>query len=312
MKTLVRKSRQWNTSPRACLKAGVIMSVSLGLISCSREDSDPSKLTVPKGQHKARYELIVENATSRKFSRGMLWLYAPVTDTTSADIPQAKDLRLVTDNLGNRQLTYRFDEIPKNFEHALSLTVDVVSRTAVFSETKVPPSEFRSGEFLIEVDDPKIRDQAAALKGVSVAQTVENVSDFLATFEKNILISKPDPTEIQREPRVRGALAVLEDSRADDLDRVLLAAALLRAVSVPARIVGGVLDDGDGVLATSEMNIWIEYLGEKGWRSLFPYQVAETISPIVFRIFDNAASLRRDHPANNFHEGVGLRIRVAQ
>ena len=283
----------------------------LGLGSCGGEDPRT-------GPYETRYDVVVESAAARQLSRGMIWLSLPTVSSASVDVQAADaDARLIEDNLGNRQLAIEMDEVPVGYRRPVSVTVTVVpgsEQSAAVAE--LPGGTFSAAEPRIEADDPKLQEKGQSLRGINVQQTVTAVENFVATLGPRQPASvgdgvpaAPDASAIVP---VRGALAAFESGEADAVDRVLLTVALLRAASIPARLVAGFLDDGDGALTSNELRVWAEYQDRDAWQPALPAGADETTRAIVFRVFSNAEGLSADSLLENLYQGVGLKISLAR
>jgi hypothetical protein len=282
----------------------------LGLGSCGGGDSGSAA-------YETRYEVIIESAAARQLSRGMIWLALPTVSSADVDVRAADDARLIADNLGNRQLAFELDEVPVGYERALSIVVNLPPQTEQLNaSSELPGGAFSSAEALIEIDDPKLQEKGQSLRAFNTQQTISAIREFVATLRPS---EAPAADESAESPALppgepdeklqRGALYAFESGEGDAVDQVLLTVALLRAASVPARVVAGFLDDGDGVLASNEMHVWAEYLEQESWQPLLPFGADEQTHAIVFRVFSRAENLASDSLIQNFFQGVGLRIR---
>ena len=104
------------------------------------------------------------------------------------------------------------------------------------------------------------------------------------------------------------ALRALRSGAATRIERVLLGTALLRAADLPARIVAGFIDDGDGVLRGSEMQLWSEYFAGQGWHAVLLDTTGDATRVIPFRVFTNADEIQDEWLPGNFFRGAGLTL----
>ena len=164
---------------------------------------------------------------------------------------------------------------------------------------------------MIEADAPELLDKSAELRGADNAETIANVRSFVASLDPPATAStdalSTDPAAAAAPATARGALATLRSGSADSLDRILLTVALLRAASIPARVIVGGVDDGDGVIASNEMRLGIEFLHAGRWHALD--DLGTSSRTIVFRVFASAEEIVPGAPINNLYQAAGLKMR---
>jgi hypothetical protein len=263
----------------------------------------------------ARYDVVVESVATRQLSKGMIWLFLPVTGRADVAPVDTLQTHVVGDSLGNRQISISLDDIPVGFELPLSISVTWPMHPL---ETDLPvnpaESQFLSAEPLVEIDQPPLRDRAASIRSNDLSKTLANIRAEVSAIQPRDYPPTADvlpvagPAEsIAETPH--GALSAIETGVGDGADRVLLAVALLRAVGLPARPVAGIVDDGDGVLAASERQLWAEYFSDGAWHAFHLADIDVQSRAVVFRIFARAGDLAHGSVAENFYRGAGLRIR---
>jgi hypothetical protein len=262
----------------------------------------------------ARYDVVVESAASRQLSKGLIWLFLPAEGHANVAPVDAPQSRLLVDNLGNRQLSISLDAVPVGFELPLSVQVSWPAETLESDLSSVPrASKFIAAEPLIEIEQPQLRDRAAAMRGGDLSETLVNIRAAVSAIrprnEAEVATAPPRAAPAESAPEVpSGALNTIESGVGDTVDRVLLAVALLRATGLPARPVAGIVDDGDGVLAVSERQLWAEYFSDGSWHALHLAELSAGERAIAFHIFARAENLTRGSIVNNFYRGAGLRI----
>gem|GEM_PF-6786627 len=138
----------------------------------------------------------------------------------------------------------------------------------------------------VQKDDPAVGNLSRVLVQwlSSQDQAVRTILDWIAD---NI---KPDPTA-----RPTDALSVLNSGRGSAEGLAHLAAAMLRRIDMPTRVVAGLAADGPWRIRT-ERNIWLTRIGRgrhvwievyfpgQGWVECDPLQSRYVVSPYYFRL----------------------------
>ena len=298
-----------NRTP-AWIQINILLLVLLGVAACD-DASDGVTYT-------ARYDVVVESAAARQLSKGLIWLFFPAVGDADVAPIDAPGMRLVTDNLGNRQISISLDDVPVGFELPLSFLVTWPAHASEATSPGVPAaSQFMGAEPLIEIDQPLLRDRAASMRGSDLSETLANIRVAVSAVQPGPrAVSATGPpiaaTEESAPEVPRGALSAIETGVGDSADRVLLAVALLRANGLPARPVVGIVDDGDGILAASERQLWAEYFSDGDWHALHLAKLSDSARAIPFRIYARARDLMPGPVADNFYRGAGLRVRTVE
>jgi transglutaminase superfamily protein len=288
---------------RFCLTAVLLGALTSGLIACGRD----------AGNARLRYDLTLENAAMRTLSRGFAWVYMPAIGTAEFAVEGAPGARKIVDNLGNQQLAFELDDLAETFQLAFStsITLDHTKPRAVDS-SDLAAVRLLAPEQLIETGDASIKAKADELRAPDVERSVANVREFVGKVVRVPPSTEPAlSTPASGAPALRhGAAFMLAHGVRDDADRALLGATLLRALGVPARIVGGFLDNGDNALSENEARVWVEYVDGGQWKPLLPADAGARDRAIVFRIFQSAVDLGTGSTVDSLYRSVGLRLKV--
>lgn len=303
------------TSVLGIVGAALVL-VSMFLVACDgksptvpHDDSDTSA--------QLRFEAAIVNAIHRSISRGMLWLFVP-TGAVSSDTAAEMGARLVTDNLGNSQLVLELRDVGEDLSMPVSLRMQATRPTPAIetgSGAAQASDIFLASERFFASGDEALNSIATSLRGQNPIDVAKNVAAFLQDGESTAAIGD---LELARHDDVHGPETgpggfvggQLASEPESVVREAFLATALFRANGIPARIVCGFVDDGDGLLAKQEVRLWAEYLQDESWMPFLPDLEGVQRSAIRFRVFGRVEEIVTGSLVDNLYQGVGLALRM--
>lgn len=210
-----------------------------------------------------RYALTVSNPTGSVVSDVQLRVYAPVTArghslsfTATANEPFDEEFDLI----GNRALRFSRQQFPPYSSKRYVVTFRGSDQPSLDS-SQSKESTFLAAEPFVESDAPEI------IEAVALIRRLEPNDDFPIQAYKwvasHVIYSGFSADD-------RGALYALREAKGDCTEYASLFVALMRAVGIPARVVGGwVLKDNSAVRAADFHN-WAEFFSDGQWRTVDP------------------------------------------
>lgn len=218
-----------------------------------------ARAETPVISRRLRFTLTFVNPLSRGLKDQHFWCYLP------ADIAGRQRLvaaqvsaphRVLDDPLGHRILALSFNEFPAFAQKTVTITT-VVELGAIASLHPLQgPDEWLAPERLIESQDPRIRAQASDLHRGTPMATAREIYDWVRGSLQYAGYIVED----------LGALQALQHRRGDCTEYAALVAALSRASSIPARLVGGYVTDRDLAPRPEDYHNWAELYLDGAWR----------------------------------------------
>lgn len=204
-----------------------------------------------------RFSFTMQNVTATTIENQRVWLYGPAVTATQ----QLEELDInafyqaTKDALGNTIILIG----PIQLGAYESRIVTVRARLSMHED----PFEiglgnrrlFLSAERFIEVDDSEIKSLAGALKRDDSLSSARAVYEWV---HGNLTYAGYLVHEL-------GAAYAIRKRTGDCTEFSDLSAALLRALQIPARILGGYVVDGDSVLQAKDYHNWCEAYVDNQW-----------------------------------------------
>lgn len=210
-----------------------------------------------------QYGFTIQNKTNRTLENSEVRVHAPVKQTSTQKvlkITSSHPYELLTDKSGNQVLKYILKNLPP-------YAVRVIKIKALLGLSEQPagikagnPKEYLRKEKYLELDHPKIREKAAALKQFGTIQTAESTHDWVAGHVKYAGYIKNE----------RGALYALERGKGDCTEYTHLYTALNRINRIPTRMVGGYICPESRVIKPVDYHNWAEFYHGGKWHVADP------------------------------------------
>jgi len=206
-----------------------------------------------------QYAFDLRNKTNRLLKKAEFWTYAPVNQTSTqrcAKLEVSCPYEIITDDLGNQVLYFRFEDLPPYATKliAIKARVEVSDRANPISLSDV--QSFLRPEKYIESDHPEIAGFARRFESDIPRRTAENVFRWVADHIRHTGYLK----------KCQGALYALRKRQGDCTESMCLFTALCRANKIPARGIGGYVTSESGILNPSSYHNWAEFYEDGAWR----------------------------------------------
>ncbi|MBU0677136.1 MAG: transglutaminase-like domain-containing protein [Verrucomicrobia bacterium] len=208
-----------------------------------------------------RYNFEIRNTGASTVTNGQAWVTAPAERSGvqhSGRLDTVPEAAQVSDAEKNTLLHFDDLTLPPYGLIRAQVEAHLFMHDDPAGEEAGDPSRYLAASAGIESGDGRIVAQAALLGVDSPSGTAQKVFEFVRGH-------------IAKEGYVthrRGAVYALEQASGDCTEYATLAAALLRASCVPARVVGGYVCPGSRVLAPSGYHEWTEFFADGAWRIL--------------------------------------------
>jgi transglutaminase-like putative cysteine protease len=285
----------------SCAALSMLAAMAIASAAGPEFPSDPSPVI-----RQIRYSFTLRNTTNHTLRHVDFWTYAPVPKNSiqqCVNLEVSSPYRLLTDDIGNQVLHVALADLPPYATRIFSINARVS-----FSEklTPIPAGDLRSylqAEKQIESDDPDIRRTAAVLKETSPLRTAERIFRWVSGHIRDYEYSGEE----------RGALFAFRNRRGDCSEAMHLFIALCRVNGIPARGIGGYVQDGSAILDPDTYHHWAEFYAEGAWHVADPQRK-------VFRAGQSRYCALRiigrttGNPMENHHRfrftGEGLEVRM--
>ena len=210
-----------------------------------------------------RYSFTLQNTTNQLLRNAEFWTYAPMKQTPTqrcVSIETSHPYELISDELGNQILYFRFDTMPPYSIKIVTIKADL-ELTNTPNRTIVPDIQrFLRSEKYVESDAPELMRLAEQFKGQEPVKAAENIFRWVADYVQYTGYS----------PNERGALYALRKKQGDCTDFMYLFVALCRANNIPARGIGGYVCTANSALKPSGYHNWAEFYQDGAWRIADP------------------------------------------
>ena len=204
-----------------------------------------------------RFRIDFQNPLARSLLGQKFWFYLPLKSETQLlqSIKVSMVHRIQTDSLGHQILELFFDEVPRYFQMTVTLEVGIRFNQGQPSVALLENSDWLRSERLMEASSVQIAALAQQLRRGSDSQTLEAIYRWVS---ENIEYAGFIPEDL-------GALYALENRRGDCTEYAYLVAALARANSIPARVIGGYFADHDTAPKPQDYHNWAEVFVDGRW-----------------------------------------------
>jgi hypothetical protein len=253
-----------------------------------------------------RYGFTLQNTTNQLLRNAEFWTYAPVKQTPTqrcVRIETSHTYELISDDLGNQILHFRFDNLSPYATKIITIKADLkLSNTPNHTVLKDPQS-FLQAEKYVETDAPELLRLAGKLKKQEPVKTAENIFCWVAEHVQNTGYL----------PNERGALYALRKKQGDCTEFMYLFAALCRANGIPARGMGGYVCRESTILRPGSYHNWAEFYDGGAWRIADPHRkvfMKNQSNYISMKVIGEA----QDNPMEKYHRfrfaGDGLKVKM--
>ena len=256
----------------------------------------------PTTPRRVRYGFTLENTRGAMLPRADLWTYAPMQATSSQCrnlIRASHPYRLMEDDDGNTILHFSFENLPPFAVRVVSVDVDLATREEPGARP-APAPEHLEASALMPIDSTRFQHLATAFR----PRPDDPVAEQAFAFVRRTV------TDTGYDARDRGALHALEERSGDCTEFASLFGALCRAQGIPARLMGGYLCGGNGVLGARSYHNWAEFYRDGAWhvadcqKNVFGGSAAGYVA--MQNVTDSAGPMR-GYPRFR-HEGEGLKV----
>ncbi|AOX99677.1 transglutaminase family protein [Jeongeupia sp. USM3] len=262
---------------RHCFKLGVTFVGGL-LLAPFGMSALPTSTTV---RRQLRLSVVLTNPLNEPLQDQVLWLYVPAAETatqTLQGLSVSMAHEVLTDELGHRFVKLSLPQLAPLASKTVSIAADLDMRVEPLAALLAQPSSWLQDERYIEVRDARMQAKAAELKRDTALATGRAIYDWVRQSMHYAGYIADD----------LGALYALTQHRGDCTEYAYLAAALARACSIPARMVGGYVSDRNFVPRPEEYHNWAELYIDGAWR-LLDAQKENWLAPadqyIAFRFY---------------------------
>lgn len=207
-----------------------------------------------------RYGFHIRNKTNSPIHDGQLWVYAPVVKTgaqTCSSITVNLPHKIIEYANGNRILMIEVNDLPPYGHQQIAIQADLNFTAAAAQPVRMESlNAYLRPEPCIESDHPDIVNTAENLKKQNESDTVKAVFEWVSSHIES-------SGYIQHN---RGALYALRYKKGDCTEFMSLFVALCRALSIPARGIGGYTCAGNCILQPSSYHNWAQVHVDGAWR----------------------------------------------
>ncbi|MBN1268514.1 MAG: transglutaminase domain-containing protein [Kiritimatiellae bacterium] len=202
-------------------------------------------------------EYALEN-TGNKVLRGVEFVALAPADGAAGQqqvrLKTTPEAEVAGDEAGNQVVRFRIDRLAPYATAMVKIEAELKVGEEI--ETDVAPGDWLAPEVFVESDHPEIRALAQELVGQDVTMTANAIYTWVVKNVEHAGFVSQD----------LGALAALRNRSGDCTEMSYLFVALCRAAGVPARVIGGFLQDRDGKLNARYYHNWAEFHDGKAWR----------------------------------------------
>jgi hypothetical protein len=248
----------------------------------------------PQPGQQLRWQLTFTNPGPHTLTDQQFWCYLPTHQHTLDALQVSVPHQLHSDELGHRILQLSFDNVAPWAQKIVTIRTNIQPHPNPQDHQLIPTQRWLQAQRHIEVEHPQIQAAAAALHRTAPEATAQAIYHWVRKHLRYAGYIAQD----------MGALYALEHQRGDCTEYAYLVGALARANHIPARVLGGVVAQGDTLIEPQQQHNWAElYLADR-WRVVDAQKECwlEPSAPyIAFRII-------QDTPTNPI--GLAHRYRV--
>lgn len=240
---------------RLCLATSLLVGPSRVFLASANETGKTSI------QRHLRWNVVLANPFAEELRDQVLWMYLPAYETPTQNLTglQVSAAHKVhRDRFGHGVLEINVERLSPFGQRVISVSVVVSLFNSPRSTSLHDESMWLADERYIEVNDPRIRSLASELKRQTAVQTARAIYEWVMTNMEYAGYISHD----------LGAREALVSRRGDCTEYAFLAAALVRANGIPARMVGGYVVGGDALLRADDYHNWAEFYADGCWHLL--------------------------------------------
>jgi len=219
-----------------------------------------TKKRVPNYQQEriVRFSYELANTTNQAINDAGFSTYLPVNITANQKVLKLESKSIYETEAaenGNRVAHFKVGLIPPFGKKKVQFT-SVLSMAESPNELDLlSPSIYLGKEKYIEVDHEKIIKLAARLRGETDSESIEKIYKWVSSRIKDSGYTSQD----------RGALYALNSLKGDCTEHMYLVIALSRALSIPARGIGGYVYETNKVAKPADYHNWAEVFVDGEW-----------------------------------------------
>ncbi len=255
-------------------------------------------------QRVLRFNYEVSNTTNRVLNDTWLKTHLPLDLTSHQRLTKltvSKPHSVISEQSGNHVLQLDLGDIAPFGTRTLNITVTLNMAKQANKVKEIPPPRFLSLQGLVGEGDNTVSELAVTLKGNTDAESVANIANWV---NKNIEFSGFSKHDIN-------ATQALEKRRGDSTDYMVLVAALVRTLGIPARPVGGFVYANNSIVKHADYHNWVEVYIDRAWRTIDAQNSPVVESPqhyIVVRIIEDESvlDLPNGHQFATVSEGLSF------
>jgi len=252
-----------------------------------------------------RFTVSLRNPLAEELRDQRVWFYVPAGETPTqrlVDLKVSMDHELLSDPLGHRIVKLQLPRLGALSEKRVTVLAEVALQPEPAASPLLERAAWLGAERHVEVDDPRIRSQAAQLRREHDRDTAHAIYDWVRTQLHYAGYIADD----------LGALYALTERRGDCTEYAYLAVALARANGIPARMVGGFVAERSIAPRAEEYHNWAEVHVDGAWR-LLDAQKEHWLAPAQQYIAFRFCSDRELNPigrAHRFRVDGGMQVRL--
>lgn len=254
-----------------------------------------------------RYGFTLRNTTNQVLEDVEFWTYAPVRQTSTQlcceQLESSLPHTLEVDGLGNQVMHFEIPELGPYASEVLQINADL-SLAEIPNQISVTDlAGYLAEERFVEVSDPKIKRLAARIPGPDAPHIARGAFDLAHGSLRYAGYVRKD----------QGARHALETGKGDCTEFMYLFMALARARGVPARGIGGYVNERDAVLRSSDYHNWAEFYADGTWQIADAQKgVFQPERPryIAMQVLGEPESGAISNAHRFWHNGKGLEVRM--
>ena len=204
-----------------------------------------------------RYGFSVMNTSDAVVGQSQVSVCAPASVSATqrcSSVLAPRATRIGKDALGNQTATFSVDRLAPRAVALLRVQAELLVGR-VDEKSDAGPGAFLEPDRWVQSGHPEIIRLAQSLKQGDQALTAKSLCQWVKEHVKDNGYVRSS----------LGAVYALETGKGDCTESAVLFTALCRAAGIPARVCGGFLVKGSGVLGPSQHHNWAEFHDGKAW-----------------------------------------------
>jgi transglutaminase-like putative cysteine protease len=224
----------------------------------------PGKPPVYDQEKSFRYSFYIENTTNQFIESASFQVFAPLKETPwqrEIDLTANKPFTIKEDSLGNRQLSFKLNNIPPfgGVKVSVAAQLALASKANEFDDDK---NKYLDQEKYISLNTQVVE---KVLKGVERNGEADELSRKLYDW----VVQNLDYTGYIAEDR--GSEYALTMRKGDCTEYMYAFAALARSAEIPTKAVAGfVVDENKKILSSGDYHNWAEFYDDGVWHIADP------------------------------------------